>query len=178
MPVSDGEVGEIYVGGQCLAAGYLNRPDLTRSQFMELSLGGEDGRWYKSGDLARAASDGSLHYAGRADDQVKVRGFRIEPAEIETALAGVSGVHAVAVVAQEDVIGEPKLVAFYVSDESSENALRNHALRLLPSQMVPARFIRVRELPLSPAGKIDRRRLTATPLNLRSGESIAFETSA
>ena len=160
-PVPDGATGEIWVAGRGVAQGYLGRPDLTAERFVELTLDGRPRRYYRSGDLARRRPDGALEFVGRADDQIKLRGFRIEPGEIEAVLRTVPGLDDLAVVAAENPLGEPVLVAWYVAQEDLGPALRRAATRLLPAHMVPTRFDRLPALPLSPSGKIDRRELAA-----------------
>ncbi|MER6239181.1 amino acid adenylation domain-containing protein [Streptomyces clavifer] len=157
-PVPPGVVGEVYLGGDCLARGYLNRPDLTEERFLpDPFLPGE--RVYRTGDLARRLPDGQAHYAGRADDQVKLRGFRIEPAEIEAALGTLPGVREAVVLADPDADGQPRLVACVGRGEAAQRTThdwRTAIGRLLPDYMVPAAFVDLPALPLNRSGKPDR----------------------
>jgi amino acid adenylation domain-containing protein len=161
--VPDGTVGEICVGGAGVARGYLNRPDLSASRFVPNPFGDRrGGTLYRSGDLARRRNDGDLEYLGRADGQVKVRGFRIEPAEIETALLDHPSVHAVAVLLETSAGGDRRLVAYVVPQDERRieiAALREHLRDRLPEYMIPAGFAVIDALPLNENGKLDRRRL-------------------
>jgi amino acid adenylation domain-containing protein len=156
-PVPAGVSGEICVGGAGLARGYLGRPDQTAERFVP-DLFGE--RLYRSGDLARRLPSGELEYLGRIDQQVKLRGFRIEPAEIEAALTAVPGVREAAVLLRDDLPGGPGLVAYVVGGPTAGDLLA--ALRSrLPDPMVPGHFVFLPALPLTPNGKLDRRALPA-----------------
>jgi acyl-CoA synthetase (AMP-forming)/AMP-acid ligase II len=158
--VEPGEVGEMWVAGAGVAAGYLNRPELTAERFRTIEIGGNLLRAYRTGDLARVLPDGELDFAGRADEQIKVRGFRIEPREVEMALSRHRLVRGAAVAVVRDAAGEPSLVACVVaSDAAGQGALadlRRHSAYVLPRWMVPDRFLLVEALPLTPRGKLDR----------------------
>ena len=161
--VPDGTVGEICVGGAGVARGYLNRPDLSAMRFVPNPFSDRrGGTLYRSGDLARRRHDGDLEYLGRADDQVKMRGFRIEPAEIETALLDHPSVHAAAVLLETTAGGDRRLVAYVVPQHDRRieiAALREHLRDRLPEYMIPAGFAVIDALPLNENGKLDRRRL-------------------
>ena len=166
QPVPVGVPGEIYIGGAGLARGYLNRPDLTAKRFIPHPFSVEPGaRLYKTGDQARYRSDGQIEYLGRLDHQVKVRGFRIEPEEIELALKAHPGVREVVVAAREHAPGDKRLVAFVVPRETDvpprtlPQTLRRFLLEKVPEYMVPSAFVLVERLPLTPSGKVDRQAL-------------------
>jgi amino acid adenylation domain-containing protein len=165
QPVPVGVPGELYLGGAGLARGYLNRPELTAERFIPNPFSQEPGaRLYKTGDLVRYRPDGNLEYIGRADFQVKIRGFRIELGEIETTLSQHPQVREAVVVAQEDAHGEKRLVAYLVlaaADAPSTSNLRSFLKEHLPDYMVPATFVVLEALPLTPSGKVDRRALPA-----------------
>jgi amino acid adenylation domain-containing protein len=162
-PVPQGVQGEIYVGGAGVARGYLNRPQLTNERFLpDPFCGNPHERLYRSGDLARVRADGELEYLGRADAQIKLRGFRIEPGEIESGLLGLEGVTAATVQAIADRGGERRLVAWMVTAPGSgldSESVRSQLARRLPSYMVPADFVMLPQMPLTPNGKLDRARL-------------------
>ncbi|MEV6508467.1 amino acid adenylation domain-containing protein [Streptomyces sp. NPDC051642] len=160
-PVPPGVVGEVYLGGASLARGYLGRPDLTKERFLpDPFVPGE--RIYRTGDLARRLPDGQAHYMGRADDQVKLRGFRIEPAEVEAALMALPGVREAAVLVDHDATGQPRLLAGIgrgTAPARTTHDWRTALARRLPDYMIPAVFLDLDTLPLNRSGKLDRPQL-------------------
>ncbi len=170
-PVPPGVTGEIHVAGAQIARGYLNRPELTAERFLPDPYGPPGSVMYRSGDLARRDADGLLHYEGRADDQVKVRGFRIEPGEIEAELRAGPEVVDCCVVVREDALGDHVLAAYVVPADPSDidaAVLRRRLARRLPSHMVPATVTAIDRIPLTSNGKLDRR---ALPDPVRTRES-------
>ncbi|WP_328718071.1 amino acid adenylation domain-containing protein [Streptomyces sp. NBC_00247] len=159
-PVPVGVPGEIWIGCPGLARGYLGRPDLTAEKFTVVTVDGTPRRVYRTGDLAKWHPDGHLEFVGRADNQVKLRGYRIEPGEIEAALLTHPSVTGATVLLREDVPGDLRLVAYVVADPAVEpGRLRSHLQRDLPDYMVPAAFVPMDRIPLTPNGKTDRRAL-------------------
>ncbi|NOX37607.1 MAG: amino acid adenylation domain-containing protein, partial [Calditrichaeota bacterium] len=158
-----GVPGELCIAGVGLARGYLNQPDLTAEKFVPNPFSKEPGsRLYRTGDLARYLPDGTIEFLGRIDHQVKVRGFRIELGEIEATLAGHPAVKEAVVVARDDAGGEKRLVAYFIPATTPGPAiddLQQYLKQYLPDYMVPSVFVEMETFPLTPNGKIDRRRL-------------------
>ncbi|WP_013334418.1 non-ribosomal peptide synthetase [Gloeothece verrucosa] len=163
QPVPIGIPGELYIGGVCLAQGYINRPDLTQQKFIEHTFSdGFKTRLYKTGDLARYLPDGNIEYLGRIDNQVKIRGFRIELGEIEALIAQYSDIKEAVVLAREDLAGNKRLVAYIIPHQQKENLiaeLRRFLKETLPEYMLPSSFVILDAFPLTPSGKLDRRSL-------------------
>ncbi|HEY3571702.1 MAG TPA: amino acid adenylation domain-containing protein [Thermoanaerobaculia bacterium] len=174
QPAPVGVIGELYVGGPCVARGYLRRPDLTAERFVPADSGA---RLYRTGDLVRYLPDGRIEFLGRADHQIKVRGFRIELGEIEAALAALDGVRDALVMLREDIPGDPRLVA-YVVGEAAPEALRAGLRDRLPDYMVPAAFVMLPAFPLIANGKVDRRALPAPEHQRAEGSYQAPRTPA
>lgn len=164
-PVPIGVPGELYIGGAGVARGYLNRPQLTMEKFIVDPFDEESGnRLYKTGDRARFLPDGSIDYLNRIDNQIKIRGYRVEPDEIEAVLNSHPQVNKSVVIGREDRAGDKRLVAYVVLSEEVETIisdLRRWVKQQLPDYMVPSSFVVLDELPLTTNGKLDRRALPA-----------------
>lgn len=178
QPVPIGVPGELYIGGAQVGRGYLNRPELTAERFMRLSVIDNQPpiTVYRTGDLARYRPDGNIEFLGRLDDQVKIRGFRIELGEIEAALQAHPLVSKTAVIDHTDDNGRKRLVAYLVPQDETAPAvddLRRFLEQTLPDYMIPATFITLAEMPLTPNGKVDRRALPA-PDTTRPDLAVAF----
>lgn len=176
QPVPVGIIGEIVIGGEGVARGYLGRPELTAEKFIpDPFSGAANARCYRTGDLGRFRADGTIEFLGRLDHQVKIRGHRIEPGEIEATLARHPAVREALVVAREDSPGEPRLVAYVVAPERTESAvLRRFLEDKLPEVMMPSAFVLLDKLPLTPNGKLDRRALPP-PSSTRSSQETAYQ---
>jgi amino acid adenylation domain-containing protein len=154
--------GELFIGGDGVALGYLNRPALTAERFVPNPFG--PGLLYRTGDIVRYLPDGNVDFLGRADNQVKIRGFRVELGEIEAAILGHDSVKDACVVCRADASGDKRLAAYFVPRPGrrvSSHDLRDFLRRTLPDYMVPSAFVALEALPLTPNGKIDRRALPA-----------------
>ncbi|HYG24753.1 MAG TPA: amino acid adenylation domain-containing protein [Verrucomicrobiae bacterium] len=163
--VPAGETGELFIGGAGVARGYLNRPELTAQKFIANPFPDVPSeKLYRTGDLVRMREDGELEFVGRVDEQVKIRGYRIELGEIESALRSHPGLKEAVVVAREDAPGKKRLVAYYIPREGASlhvNDVRHFLKDRLPSYMVPATFVPLEALPMTPGGKVDRKALPA-----------------
>ncbi|MFZ2322536.1 MAG: amino acid adenylation domain-containing protein [Ignavibacteriaceae bacterium] len=172
--VPSGQIGEMYLGGKCLALGYHKRNDLTESRFIKLSIDGYDEQvFYKSGDLGVLSSDGNIEFLGRNDDQIKIRGYRIEPGEIESVISKIHGITNNVIALKEISEGRKILVSYFITQDkeididSVKKYLNNH----LPDYMIPNYFMRVNSFPLTPSGKIDKKSLPQ-PYNISKAESV------
>ncbi|SEG89214.1 non-ribosomal peptide synthase domain TIGR01720/amino acid adenylation domain-containing protein [Nonomuraea solani] len=161
-PVADGETGELYLTGVQLARGYLGRPGLTATRFVADPFGAPGERMYRTGDLGRRRPDGAFEYAGRVDNQVKLRGQRVELGEIESVLTGHPAVEQAAVLVRENTGGHRHLVGYLVAAEPvADDDLEAYLAARLPAHMVPARYVTLDELPVTANGKLDRAALAA-----------------
>ena len=165
-----GVAGELWLAGDGLAIGYLGREDLTSDRFVERELD-TSRRWYRTGDIVRYRADGSLLFVGRSDHQVKLRGFRVELGEIESALLAQEGVTESVVVVREDREGDQRLVAYLVGDNMDTDHVRAGVRAMLPTYMVPSAFVVLDRLPLTSNGKLDRGALP------EPGGPVAWKTS-
>jgi acyl carrier protein len=178
-PVPIGVPGELYAGGDGLALEYLNRPELTAERFVSDPFERRTGaRLYRTGDIVRWKPDGNMEFLGRADGQTKIRGFRVEPGEVEETLSGHPAVGTAVVVVREDPFIGKHLVAYVVPRSGSPldtELLREFVQQKLPAYMVPSRFIVLDRFPLTSNGKVDRRALPAPELtSAPAGESSAL----
>jgi amino acid adenylation domain-containing protein len=173
-PVPAGVPGELYVGGAGVARGYLNQPALTAERFVPDPFGGTPGaRLYRTGDLVRYRANGEIEFLGRVDDQIKIRGFRVEVGEVEAALLRDDAVEHAAVLLREDQPGDRRLVAYAVLRQTSVTAheLRTRLRSVLPDYMVPDAFVLVDAMPLTPNGKVDHAALPAPDQERQAAEA-------
>jgi amino acid adenylation domain-containing protein len=159
-PVPDGEIGELYIAGDCLARGYLNQPELTKKKFVKDPFSKDKtARLYKTGDLCLRLPDGSIEFSRRTDSQVKIRGFRIELGEIEKHLSAHPAIDEVAVLVREEEQKEKHLIAYYMlsefNTEPSAKQMRQYLKTHLPDYMIPIAFVRIDTFPLTANGKLD-----------------------
>ncbi|HEX7287366.1 MAG TPA: amino acid adenylation domain-containing protein [Candidatus Angelobacter sp.] len=176
VPVGVG--GELYIGGAGLGRGYLGRPELTAEKFVPNPFSRRPGeRLYKTGDRVRWSTDGNLEYLGRIDEQIKIRGYRVEPGEITDVLRGHAGVSEAIVLVRQDNAGEKRLVGYVVGRAGEEGPnpreLRNYLQERLPDYMVPARLVLLDHMPLLPNGKVDRRALPVADLMAEAERYVA-----
>ncbi|ASU33854.1 non-ribosomal peptide synthetase [Mucilaginibacter xinganensis] len=185
--LTDGSIGELIIGGDGVAAGYLNRAELSAERFIDDPFSATSGsKMYRTGDLGKYSENGDIICLGRMDHQVKVRGYRIELEEIEHALAKEPDVKQAVVIAREDTAGDPRLVGYVVLKEANENAdFKTHInkwqqalLAVLPEYMVPDDFVLMDAIPITPNGKIDRKALPKPDYNVvaRTGDYLAPRT--
>jgi amino acid adenylation domain-containing protein len=165
QPVPVGIPADLYIGGAGLARGYLNRPEVTSDRFVpDPFSANREARLYRTGDRARYLRDGNLEFAGRTDDQVKVRGYRVELGEIEATLGSHAGVSEVVVIARENEVGEKTLIGYVVPARERPATgpdIRNHLKQRLPHYMVPSAIVFLEAMPKTPNGKVDKRALPA-----------------
>jgi amino acid adenylation domain-containing protein len=174
-PVPTGVVGELFIGGDGVALGYRGKPELTAERFVPNPYG--PGKLYRTGDLGRLLEDGRFECLGRADHQVKVRGFRVELGEIESTLRQVDGVRDAVVVADASGSADARLIAYWLG-EAGENALHERARARLPSYMVPAAFVHMVSFPLTTSGKVDRKKLPAPDGAQARSAELRFPSNA
>jgi amino acid adenylation domain-containing protein len=178
VPVPVGVPGELYVGGVGLARGYVNQPALTAAWFIANPFAPDGSRLYRSGDLVRRRPDGQLEFLGRIDQQVKVRGYRVEPGEIEATLMSHPGVGGAVVALQNDVDQEKRLIAYVTlacpDQPFTHDELRAHLTARLPGYLIPSRFMTLETLPITSSGKVDRHNLP-TPDSARPDLPATYE---
>jgi len=165
-PVAVGVTGELYIGGDGLAVGYLNRPELTAEKFVDDPFREGKTKMYRTGDLARYRADGNIECLGRVDHQVKIRGYRIELGEIEAVLEVLPEIKQAVVIVREDTPGDKRLVAYYTASQTDgvttgAEQFRAHLSASLPEYMIPVAYVRMETMPLTPNGKLDRKALPA-----------------
>jgi amino acid adenylation domain-containing protein len=169
-PVPDGTPGELLIGGAGLGRGYFNHPEMTAEVFIPNPFGLAGSHLYRTGDLVRCAGDGTLEFLGRIDNQIKVRGYRVEPGEIESALLAIPGIRQALVTVRPGPTGDKRLVAYLLIEGRGPDtdSLRKLLAGMLPDFMVPSAFLILSEFPLSPSGKVDLRALPEPEWKLSS----------
>jgi len=176
-PVPIGMSGELFIGGDGVVRGYLNRPELTAQRFIQNRFDGKsEARMYRTGDLVRYRPDGNVEFLGRLDHQVKIRGYRIEIGEVETVMDQYPVVQKSVVVAREDVPGEKRLVAYVIPEQNRTlivSELREYLRNKLPEFMIPSKFVILKKFPLTPNAKIDRKALPA-PEDVKAEHETTF----
>ncbi len=182
QPVPVGVTGELYIGGEGLARGYLNQPELTSEKFLPNPFSTKpDARYYRTGDLSRYLPDGRIEFLGRKDEQIKLHGVRIELGEISNTLLNHAGVKSAVVVGQKDSANNPYLAAFLVAEpmaQLKEDDLRYYLSERLPTAMIPTRYIFLEQMPLTPNGKINRKALPVPDVELRSADQRSSPRNA
>jgi acyl-coenzyme A synthetase/AMP-(fatty) acid ligase/acyl carrier protein len=177
QPVPVGMAGELYIGGQGVTRGYLNRPELTQSRFIPHPFSGDsNARLYRTGDLVRYRKNGNLDFLGRIDFQVKIRGHRIELGEIETILSRQVAVQEAVIIVREDIPGDKRLVAYIrpqPGQQPSHITMREYLLSHVPEYMVPSNFVVLETFPLTPNHKVDRKALPAHKLAPVTGDTVS-----
>jgi amino acid adenylation domain-containing protein len=176
-PVAPGISGELYIAGDGVAHGYLNRPELTRERFLHCPFDPKGGAMYRTGDIVRRSPEGDLEYLHRADRQVKLHGYRIEPEEIEHVLRQSPSVAEAVVLVREDAPGDLQLVAYIVASPGSDPSpleLRRHLKTILPAYLLPGAFVRIDRIPLTPNAKVDHKALPK-PSASTPGEDTSCE---
>lgn len=175
QPVPVGVTGDLFIGGQGVVRGYLNRPELSAERFIPNPFKSDGSRIYWTGDLAKYREDGVIEFLGRVDHQVKIRGYRIELGEIETALGAHPWLREAVVIVREDTPGDQRLVAYIVAKQKAPSAseLRDYLRRSLPEYMVPNDIVSLDRLPLTPNGKIDRKQLP-TPSQMTTAQAVEY----
>jgi fengycin family lipopeptide synthetase D len=165
--------GELYIGGDGQARGYVNRPELTAEKFVPSPFTPHSSRLYKTGDMARWQPDGNVEFLARVDDQVKIRGFRVEPSEVQAQIQAQAPVEQAAVISRKDGSGENYLCAYIVSRETPDpEQLKNSLSAALPAYMIPPYIVQIESMPLTPHGKVDRGALPV-PQEVITGEYTA-----
>lgn len=185
-PVPQGAAGQLCLGGEQVALGYLGLPEITAEKFIPNPFVPGSTLYY-TGDQARFNATGSIEFLGRIDDQVKFRGFRIEPGEIAAKLSEYKAVHEAAVVLRQDIPGNPQLIGYIITDPANADApdfdtlsaeLKQHLKQALPDYMIPAAFVSLDAFPLTPSGKLNTRALPAPDLSAALGDNYVAPTNA